>query len=104
MSEDSERLIEICNARKELRKNTERFIAEVKRIHPENCTPVLYAELQQLCIGISQHMLNLAEHHERAYRLVCNWSKLHNGGVMADWPPELIEELSEGLGDEFKDL
>ena len=101
---DKESLTETLRNLRELRKSLQTLIRENKKVHPEHCTPMLYAKLQERYDTALHQLLSMVELRESGSVLMQQMADLWNGGAMPDISPEIMEELSEGLGSEFKDL
>lgn len=103
MLEQDKTFVETRAATREQRAAILRLIRELQRIHPENCTPTAFAEMRLNFVAELQRHLQTISQYEELNRAAQKLLQETTGG-MPEWSPALIAELSEGLGDEFKDL
>lgn len=91
-------------AEQQLRAESRELMRRIRRIHPENCTPTNFAYLQSVCVGLINNQNALLDRLVETFQTFHDYPEINGGGCMPEWSRELMEELSEGLGDEFKDL
>lgn len=104
MLDSDKPFVETRAATSEQRAAIARLIRELQRLHPENCTPTMFAEMRRAFVAELQQHLQTISQYEVLNRAAQKLLQETTFGGMPEWSPELIAELSEGLGDEFKDL
>lgn len=78
------------------------LIFQLKRHHPENCTPALYAEMRNEFIANLQRFSETLVRFNLLSKLTQKHMELNGTCTSQEWMQELMEELSEVLGSEFE--
>jgi hypothetical protein len=91
------KLYKILDGIQQHREQGEILIREVKRIHPENCTPALYAELQKLCLQSVKCQLMLAESMEQSLTSLFEVANSYASGGIGQYDQKTIDQVADWI-------
>ena len=103
-SMNNQKLKDLKDCLQEERERISVLIHEIRRWHPENCTPQSFAVLQKGYLDFIESYLERIDSFNESYEILFEIANSCSGGFMPDLSPKSMAEVADWIRDELDEM